>query len=127
VTDRRRDPRTDRRFSLQNLLTLRSAGNGLALAVVGTRSGVLMAGSREDGAAQRAIAHAARELHTETRFTTHGARTGGRLSGRRLIVDDEPVVLAVMDQDRRPLDGVLDEMAERVSAILRRGAIARAA
>lgn len=127
MINRRLDPRTDRRFSLRNLLNLRSNAHDLSLAVVGTRDGVLMAGSREDGTAERALAHASAELGGRICFSTEGQRTGGRLAGMRLVVDGEPVVLAIMDRAQRPLDGVLEEMADRIKCILGRAAIAHAA
>ena len=62
MPDRRLDPRTDARFSLRNLLRLRSLRDRLPLAVLSTADGVLMAGSREDRPAMRAAAHAALAL-----------------------------------------------------------------
>ena len=120
IDDRRRDPRTDPHASLHNLLRVRAEVHDLALALLSTADGVLVAGSRQDRPAQRAAAHAADVLRGEpTRFARDARRTGGRLSGLRLEVDGRPLILSVLEE--RPAgeaEALLTSLAERVSAIL---------
>ncbi len=62
--ERRRDPRTSKPYSLENLLKIRAESAGLLLAVVGTREGFVMASSRDkaDKQGARLAAHAADAL-----------------------------------------------------------------
>lgn len=121
MSERRLDPRTDTAFSLRNLLRVRAVRYGLALAVLSTAEGVLMAGSAEDRAAERVAAHVATELRAEhyDRVARAGQRTGAQLNGLRFSWEGRPLVLAVLAADGGPAtDEVLDELAARVGAIL---------
>lgn len=117
--ERRRDSRANPHFSLRNLFSTRAQRDRFSLAVLGTHEGVLMAGSQEDRAAQRCVAHAADQLAAAGRFACEGRRTGGRLSGLRMEVGGKPLVLAVLDaQPRARGEGMLNELAARVRSIL---------
>lgn len=119
MTERRRDPRTDPHRSLRNLLATRSARHGLGLVALGTAAGVLVAGSREDRPAQRALAHAATELNAGARqWTRDAARTGGRLAAVRFEADGKPLVLTVLAASAgMGPDGALAGLVERIRAI----------
>lgn len=112
--ERRQDPRTDVAFSLTNLLRVRARRHAFDLAVLSTDEGVLMATSRDGNIAERAAAHAS-ALGPTSRWGEDGART---LVGRRLDVDGRPVLLAVVRRDERAEDPALDDLADRVRAIL---------
>lgn len=110
VINRRLDPRTDPAYSLVNLLRLRAERFACALAALGTEDGVVMAASHPGRTADEAVARASLDLR--------GGGTGSRaLHRRRVEVDGQAVVLAVVG--RAPESGALDELADRVRAILR--------
>ena len=126
MDDRRTDPRTDAHFSLRNLLRVRSARMGVDLAVLSTHHGVVMAGSREDDAAERVAAHAAFELCRPGKalFDRFVATTGEseRMAGLRFAFEGTPMTIALLEVEARPRlaqpeDG-LREIADRVLAIL---------
>lgn len=112
--ERRQDPRTDASFSLTNLLRVRARRHAFDLAVVSTDEGVLMATSRAGNVAERAAAHAS-ALGPTSSWGDDGKKT---LVGRRLDVDGRPVLLAVVRRDGGTEDPVLDDLADRVKAIL---------
>ncbi len=124
IDDRRRDPRTDPHTSLRNLMRVRAEVHDLALALLSTADGMLLAGSRQDRPAQRAAAHAADALRGDDAavfggFTRDAPRTGGRLSGLRLEVDGRPLILSVLEErPRGEAEALLEGLAERVGAIL---------
>jgi hypothetical protein len=112
--ERREDPRTDPSRSLQNLLRMRARREAFDLAVVSTGDGVLMASSRQGSIAERAAAHASVKGQT-SRWGDDEART---LVGRRLDVGGLAVLLAVVTRAPVPDDRAVNELAERVVAIL---------
>ena len=123
MIERRQDPRTDTRFSLHNLLRVRALRHRLSLAVLGTPEGMLMAGSREDRPAQRAVAHAALALvNGGERFERLGKRTAAMVQGLRFDAGaGGTLCLAVLAQSGRVAEGLLEELASRIQAILREG------
>lgn len=128
MNERRRDPRTDTRFSLRNLLRVRSHEHQLSLAVLGTPDGMLMAGSREDRPAQRAVAHAALALIGKgERFELEGKRTDATVLGLRFEANGGALCLAVLSEGPRIAEGLLDELARRVRAILIEGRLRKVA
>jgi hypothetical protein len=120
MIERRLDPRTDPSHSLRNLLKVRSDRHALALALLLTHDGILMAGSKEGRLAERMAAHAAQELFTgpADRINVRGRRTGAALSALRFTSRGRPLALAILSEDR-PLDRQeLEDMASRVGRIL---------
>ncbi len=118
--NRRTDPRTNPRFSLKNLLSIRALRESFALAVLGTVDGVLMAGSQEDRAAQRLAAHASAELR-ECSASGRFARSGNRnvsLNGLRFQAGGRSLCLAVLQPGGGATDASLDAIAARVRVIL---------
>ena len=87
LSNRRIDPRTDSSYSLQNLLRVRSERHTLALALLLTPDGILMAGNQVSRAAERLAAHTARELFLDgapERLSREAPRTGARLACLRV-------------------------------------------
>jgi hypothetical protein len=115
--ERRVDPRTNRVFSLGNLLKTRAERQSWDVAIVGTRDGFLLASSRgnEDRFAHRAAAHVSAHLYAgsgppgkgTSRFVFEPAkRPEVRLVGERVTICGQPVFLAVVGKS-----GELDETA----------------
>ncbi|MGE0711235.1 MAG: hypothetical protein AB7N76_28760 [Planctomycetota bacterium] len=120
MTDRRRDPRTDAHVSLVNLLRVRTTRHGLALALLLTADGLLMAGSQTGVTAERMAAHAAQELFQgpADRVNVTGRRTGARLSALRFQSEGRPLAVAVLSQDQPLSREELEDIALRVRRIL---------
>jgi hypothetical protein len=122
MDERRRDPRTNKVFSLKNLLRMRAESEGLLLAVVGTPEGYIMGSSREatDRQAARVAAHVSSELFGASRkpwLSLSGARTPEmRLLATRFEVDGRPAFLAALVETARPFS--LDGLAACVQRIL---------
>lgn len=120
--ERRRDPRTSKPFSLQNLLRLRAESDGLLLAVVGTPDGFVMGSSRDgaDRQAARLVAHASAELFRGAGRTdiARGAPSwpGVRLLGRRIEVEGSAAFVAAIARSEGSF--TLDELAQAVMRIL---------
>ncbi|RMG12159.1 MAG: hypothetical protein D6731_14415 [Planctomycetota bacterium] len=117
MRERRKDPRTDAGFSLQNLLRVRAARAGCALAALATEEGVVMAATHDGRAAQRAAAHAALGLASGRRREWRGARTGAGMAALRFECQGRRLCLALVGAGP-PDFAALESMAERVRAIL---------
>lgn len=99
--ERRCDPRTDPTFSLHNLLRTRAERLGIVTAL-GTDQGVVMASSHPGRQVEEALAQGSL----------------GRAPVRRVVVGGRVALLAAIGAaDER----AVDELAERVGAILREG------
>jgi hypothetical protein len=127
-SERRRDPRTDRGFSLLNLLRTRAEREGWHVVVVGTCDGHLLASSRgdEDRFAQRAAAHVSRAVFARPAPSPFDGgfvvatprRPDARLVGRALTVRGQTVFVAVVTERGEP-DGVaVGDVASGVERIL---------
>ncbi len=120
--ERRRDPRTSKPFSLQNLLRLRAQTDGILLAVVGTPDGLLMGSSRDgsDRQATRLVAHASSELFRGSGRSTFALEApnmpGLRLLGTRLQADGRTAFVAAIVRADRPFS--LDDLGACVARIL---------
>ena len=121
LSDRRIDPRTDSSYSLQNLLRVRSERHALALALLLTPEGMLMAGNEANRAAERLAAHTARELFLADgpeRLTRHAPRPGARLAAIRFQSRGRPLALAVLCEQGELAAEQVEDLASRVRAIL---------
>ena len=101
--DRRCDPRTDPTFSLHNLMRNRAQRLGIVTAL-GTEQGLVMASSHPGRPVEEALAHA-----------SLGAPRG---PVRRVEVEGRVALLAAIGA---PDERAIDDLAERVGAILREG------
>ncbi len=129
MSERRLDPRTDPTYSLRNLLRVRAARHDLALVVVSTADGFVMASSHDGApestgrrAAERAAAHASdaarKEPRVETRWTD--SAPWQRLHARRVDAAGRAVLVSVVGAPN-PTGGVadpVDDLAARVASIL---------
>ena len=121
LSDRRIDPRTDSSYSLQNLLRVRSERHALALALLLTPDGILMAGNQATRAAERLAAHTARELFLDgapERLAREAPRTGARLAALRFQSRGRPLALAVLSEQGALASEQVEDLASRVRAIL---------
>lgn len=128
VSDRRKDPRTSRTFSLGNLLRTRAERLSWEVALVGTRDGFLLASSRghQDRFAHQAAAHVSAQLFAAGGVTS--ARDGPfacqdalrremRVTGERFTVRGQPVFIAIVARGEAPREHV-GEAARAVERIL---------
>jgi hypothetical protein len=120
--ERRRDPRTSKPYSLQNLLKLRAESGAFMLAVVGTADGFIMASSRDraDKQGARLAAHASTELFRgkshESFSRTAANWPDVRCLGLKLEIGGRDAFIAALVPSNKPF--CLEELATCVRRIL---------
>ena len=129
MSERRLDPRTDPTYSLRNLLRVRAARHDLALVVVSTTDGLVMASSRDGApeaggrrAVERAAAHASDAARTQPRVEARWTDSAPwqRLRARRVDAAGRAVLVSVVGAPPPAGDVAdpVDDLAARVASIL---------